>query len=110
MADYLLLSRKQELPPAGILGVSLEEKNGECRVRSLSPNGAGEKGGLTRGDVLVEIDGQTVKRISDVHLALWDRKPGDRVRVSVRRMRHFGAVTVRTLEIELTAPGKPQGD
>ena len=110
MADYLLLSRKQELPPAGILGVSLEEKNGECRIRSLSPNGAGEKAGLTRGDVLVEIDGQTVKRISDVHLALWDRKPGDRVRVSVRRVRHFGGVTVRNLEIELTAPGKPQRD
>jgi uncharacterized iron-regulated protein len=110
MADYLLLSRKQELPPPGILGVSLQEENGECRIRSLSPNGAGEKAGLTQGDVLVEIDGQTIKRIADLHLALWDRKPGDRVRVSVRRVRHFGGVTVRNLEIELTAPGKPQGD
>ena len=59
---------------------------------------------------MVEIDGQTIKRIADLHLALWDRKPGDRVRVSVRRVRHFGGVTVRNLEIELTAPGKPQGN
>jgi uncharacterized iron-regulated protein len=107
VADYLLLSKKQELPTAGILGISLEEKDGECRIRSLSEGGAGEKAGLKRGDVLVEIDGQTVKRIADMRLALWDRKPGDRVRVSVRRMRRFGAVTTRNFEIELAAPGKP---
>jgi S1-C subfamily serine protease len=57
--------------------------------------------------VLIEIDGQTVKRIADMRLALWDRKPGDRVRVSVRRMRHFGAVTALNFEVELAAPGKP---
>lgn len=34
IADYLLLSKKQELPAAGSLGVVLEEKGGECRVRS----------------------------------------------------------------------------
>jgi uncharacterized iron-regulated protein len=109
IADYLLLSKKQELPPAGILGVGLEEKDGECRIRSLSPGGAGEKAGLKREDVLVEIDGQMVKRIADTHLALWDRKPGDRVRVNVRRKRRFGAVTARNFEVELAAPDKPAG-
>ena len=53
------------------------------------------------------IDGQTVQRIADMRLALWDRKPGDRVRVSVRRMRRSGAVTVLNFEIELAAPDKP---
>jgi len=104
MADYLLLGKKQELPAAVILGISLEEKDGKCRIRSLSAGGAGAKAGLKRGDVLIEIDGQTVKRIADMRLALWDRKPGERVRVSVRRMRLFGAVTARSFEIEL-APG-----
>ena len=104
MADYLLLANKQELPAAGVLGISLDE-NGECRIRSLSPGGAGEKAGLKRGDVLVEIDGQTIKRIADVRLALWDSKPGDRVRVSVRRKRLFRAATARNFEIELAAPG-----
>ena len=103
MADYLLLSNRQKLPAAGVLGINLDE-DGECRIRSLSPGGAGEKAGLKRGDVLVEIDGQTIKRIADMRLALWDRNPGDRVRVSVRRKRPFGAVTARNFEIEL-APG-----
>lgn len=107
MADYLLLSRKQELPPAGTLGVSLEEKNGQCRVRSVNPGGAAERAGLMRGDVLVEIDGQPVNRIADVRLALWDRKPGERVRAAVRRMRRFGAASARNIEVELMAQSKP---
>jgi uncharacterized iron-regulated protein len=115
MADYLLLGKKQELPPAGILGVSLEEKDGECRIRSLTAGGAGEKAGLKRGDVVTEIDGQAVKKIADTRLALWDKKPGDRVQVSVRRMRRLGAAAARKFEIELgnragssgQAPGKP---
>jgi uncharacterized iron-regulated protein len=107
MADYLLLSGKQELPPAGLLGVSMEEKDGGCRVRSLSPGGAAEKAGLKRGDVLVEIEGQTIKRIADTRLVLWDRKPGDRVRVSVNRKSGLGGASERNFEIDLTAKGKP---
>ena len=104
MADYLLLSNKQELPAAGVLGISLDE-DGECRIRSLSPTGSGARAGLKRGDVLVEIDGQTIKGIADLHLALWDKKPGDRVRVSVRRKRRFRAAAVRNFEIELAGAG-----
>ncbi len=106
MADYLLLSTRQELPAAGVLGVNLEEKDGEARIRSLSPGGAAEKAGLKRGDVLAEIDGQPVKTIADLRLALWDKKPGDRVPVSMRRGRRIGAATRRTFEVELTAPGQ----
>jgi uncharacterized iron-regulated protein len=106
IADYILLSKKQELPAAGVLGVSLEEKDGECRIRSLSPGGAGEKAGLKRGDVLIAIDSQKVTTIADTRLALWDKKPGDRVRVSVRRKRHFGAVTERNYDVELAAARK----
>jgi uncharacterized iron-regulated protein len=101
MADYLLLSEKQDLRPAGVLGVSLEDKDGECRIRSLTPGGAAEKAGLGKGDVLVQIDGQPVKTTADTRLALWDKKPGERVRISVRHGRR-----ARDFEIELRAPGK----
>jgi uncharacterized iron-regulated protein len=103
MADYLLLSKEQELPAAGILGISLEERDGNSRIRSLNPKGAGEKAGLKRGDVLVDIDGQTVNRIADMHLALWDKKPGDHVRVRVRRKGRFGVGPERSFEVELAA-------
>jgi uncharacterized iron-regulated protein len=85
IADYILLSSKQELPPAGVLGVNLKDRDGECQVSSATPGGAAEKAGIERGDVLVAIDGQPVRSAADVRLALWDKKPEDRVRVSVRR-------------------------
>src|SRR5579871_577842 len=99
VADYVLFSQKEELPPAGLLGVSLEERDGECRIRSLSPGGAAEKAGLKKGDVLVEIEGQAVKKIADTRLVLWDKKPGDRVKISVRQERHFGSAGTRPFEI-----------
>ena len=103
IGDYLLLGMKQELPPGGVLGISLEEKDGECRIRSLNPGEPGEKAGLKKGDVLTEIDGQKIDKTADVRLALWDKKPGDRVRVSVRRKGH-PRETPRTIDIELAAP------
>lgn len=109
MANYLLLSKKQELPPAGILGINLEEKRGECRIGSLHPGGAAEKAGLRKGDVLLAIDGQTIHTIAHVRLALWDKRPGDHVRVNVRRRRLFRAASALGLEVELAAATKPAG-
>jgi uncharacterized iron-regulated protein len=104
IADYLLLSEKRALPPAGILGVDLEEKNAECRIKSLSPGGAAEKAGLKKGDVLLAVDGQNVKTTADVRLVLWDKKPGDRVRIKLRR-KH----AEREVEVELGAAGPALG-
>jgi uncharacterized iron-regulated protein len=85
IADYILLSKKQDLPPAGVLGARLEDQNGECRVRTLVAGGAAEKAGVKRGDVFVDVDGQPVKTAADVRIALWNKKPGDRVRITMRR-------------------------
>jgi hypothetical protein len=109
MADFLLLTKEKELPPVGVLGVSLEEKDGECRIRSLNPGEAADKAGLKRGDVFITIDDQIVKSAADVRLALWDKKPADRVRVSLRRKPRVGAATTRNFDVELAAPGKPKG-
>ncbi|HUK42447.1 MAG TPA: PDZ domain-containing protein [Candidatus Acidoferrales bacterium] len=106
VADYILLSKPEELPPAGVLGASLEEKGGECRIRSLVPGGAAEKAGLKRNDVLVEIEGQKVSTVADMRLILWDKKPGDRLQVRVKRTRRFGAAETHSFEVELTASGK----
>jgi len=108
MATYLVLSQKQDLPPAGSLDARLEEKNGECRIGSVVADGAGEKAGLRKGDVLAEIDGQSVKTVADARVALWDRKPGDLVRVEVRRKRFLRAAALLHFDVRLAAPPKPQ--
>lgn len=104
MADYLLLSEKRDLPPAGVLGVSLQEKNGEASIGLLSPGGAAQKAGLKKGDVLVSIDGQPVKTTADIRLAIWNKAPGDRVRVKVRPKHRFGSGSDQDIEITLAAP------
>jgi predicted metalloprotease with PDZ domain len=106
MADYLLLSKRQDLPPAGVLGVNLNDKDGNCRVGSLTPGGAGGKAGLRKGDMIVAIDGQTVKTSADARLALWEKKPGDRVRVEVRREGRLRGVTSLDFTVELAAQPK----
>ena len=104
MADYLLLSKKQELPPAGVLGIRMEEEDGTCRIRSVSPGGAAGQAGLREGDVLLQLDGQPVSTIGDARLALWKKRPGDRVQVQVRRKRLFWT-SERDFEVELAAAG-----
>jgi uncharacterized iron-regulated protein len=85
IADYILLSSRQALPPAGVLGVSLKERDSECWVNAATPGSAAANAGIERGDVLLAIDRQPVKSPADVRLALWDKKPGDQVRVRVQR-------------------------
>jgi uncharacterized iron-regulated protein len=106
IADYILISNKEQLPPAGTLGASLQEEGGECRIRSLDPAGAAEKAGLKRGDAFADVDGQPVKTVGDVRLALWDKKPGQRVLVRIRRGRRLGANAEHEFEVELGAPTK----
>ena len=104
IADYILLSSKQDLPPAGVLGVSLKDQDGECSVSSATPGSAAQKAGIERGDVLLAIAGRTVASAADVKLALWDKKPEDRVRVSIRRKHR----PERDIEVVLTvAPRHP---
>jgi len=96
VADFIVLSARQKLPPAGVLGARLEDGRGECRIASVVAEGAAQQSGLKSGDVLVEVEGEAIKTAADVRLALWEKKPGDRVKVRTRRGRR-----VREVEIEL---------
>lgn len=101
IANYLVLSEKQNLPPAGVLGVNLEEKKGECRIASLTMGGAAQKAGLRKKDVLVSIDGQSIKTVADARLALWNKKPGEIVRLAVRRKRFLRSAAVLNFNVKL---------
>lgn len=107
IADYVLLSKEEKLPPAGVLGANLKEEGGECRVQSLLPSGPAEKAGIKLDDVLVDVDGHPIKTPTDVRFVLWDKKPGDRVRIRVRHRHRFGKLEENNFEVELTAAPGP---
>jgi C-terminal processing protease CtpA/Prc len=100
MANYVLFSKKQVLPPDGLLGVRLEERDGDC-IRTVLSGGAAAKAGLKKSAVIIDIDGHPVRKIADTRLALWDKGPGEMVGVSIRgspaaKTEHFEVILAST--------------
>ncbi len=84
-ADFMLLSDEIHLPPAGTLGVLLEPASEGLRIVSFANDSAARAMGLEAGDRIVTLNGEPVKDLADVRLLLWDKRPGDRVGVGVKR-------------------------
>jgi S1-C subfamily serine protease len=85
IADYVLLGKDVSLPPAGVLGVRMEQAAGGVRIASFASDSPAEAAGLERDDVLISVDGEKIASPADVRAALWDKKPGDRVTVEAQR-------------------------
>jgi len=101
VADFLLTSRDQTLPPAGRLGVGIDVRDGRVLVASLEPTGGAREAGVREGDQIVALDGNAVERFADVRLALWERAVGDQATIEVVRSRWFGADERLTLQVTL---------
>lgn len=71
-------------------------------VQRIEPGSAAEAAKVQVGDVLVEVDGQSIAAVSDVRDALSDRSKGDAVDVVVVRKKKR-----KTLKATLTAEAGP---
>lgn len=85
VADYIVLSAEQALPPAARLGVMLDSADGAVVVRALSEDSALKAAGVEAGDVILAIDDTPTPDFTALKMALIDRAPGDTVRLSYRR-------------------------
>ena len=103
LADFLLFPREQALPPGGRLGALLDAQGEHVSVASCAPDTPCQAVGLKAGDRLLSIDGQAIAGMADVKLALWDKQPGERVRLEVRRKRWILPRKTLTLDVELQA-------
>ncbi len=65
----------------------------EVRVNSLAPNGPAMEAGLDRGDIIGAIDGKALA-LSEIDAMLATKKPGDTVRLTVRRLREVIEIPV----------------
>ncbi len=101
LADFLLFPEVQSLPPAGRLGAMLDEQGDRLSVAACEPDSPCQVVGLKPGDRLVSIDGQTITGLTDLKLALWDKQPGDRVTLGVRRKRWIFPRKALTVDVEL---------
>ncbi|MBI4600503.1 MAG: trypsin-like peptidase domain-containing protein [Planctomycetes bacterium] len=72
----------------GFLGVQCDrERPGEqgARVTRIVDGGAAAKAGIEAGDVLLEIDGESLHDFDHLRRLVFHRRPGDKVRVKVLR-------------------------
>jgi len=101
LADYLLLPAEQPLPPAGKMGALLEEADDALKVDACFDNSPCATAGIKAGDRILSIDGETINNQADLHLALWDKLPGDTISIDILRKHWFTAGKTMTFEITL---------
>ncbi len=84
-ADYRLRTAEVELAPPGRLGVMIESTAGGVVIRSVAEGSGAGAAGLVAGDRLLAVAGRSVETFDDVKIALWDKRPGETVRVRAER-------------------------
>jgi len=104
MADFFLFPPMIQPPFSAKLGVILNDEDNRVVLKKVMHNSIAQKSGLKSGDLLLSFDGEPVKDISDLKLALFFKKEGDTARIKIKRIKRFA----RDKVLELTVgPFKP---
>ena len=72
-------------PGQAYLGVLPDETAPDCRISEVFPKSPAEKAGLQAGDLITSFDGQKVANFGELMLKIAGHKPGDEVRIEVKR-------------------------
>ena len=101
LADFLLLPQKRVLPAAGKFGALLAEQDGKLKVDVCLSGSPCEAAGIRQGDQVVSVNGEPVVDMADLRELTWDKKPGDKVTLEIRRTRWFVQPQELSYELEL---------
>ena len=101
LADFLLLPQKRALPAAGKFGALLVEQDGKLNVEACLAGSPCESAGIRPGDQVVSVNGRPIEDMADLREVTWDKRPGDRVTLEIRRGRWFGQPRELSYELEL---------
>jgi uncharacterized iron-regulated protein len=100
VGDYMVYAADMALPPHGLMGINLEQTDTGVKVQDLDPDGAANKAGVEKDDLIHSINGQAIKTIEDIKLLLMDASPGDEVKLVLLRTSFLG----KDEELELVFP------
>ncbi len=85
VGDFMVYAADMSLSARGLMGISLEQTDDGVKAQDLDPDGAASKAGVEKGDLILSINGQGIKKIEDIKLLLLDASPGDKVSLKLRR-------------------------
>jgi putative serine protease PepD len=83
--DPPLKEEAKPTPAHGFLGVRQDPQEQECVVGEIVPRSPAEKAGLRPGDVITKADDKDIDGFDDLLKFLQATKPGDKVRLTVKR-------------------------
>ncbi len=87
MADLFVFPGHIQAPFSAKLGVYLDETDEGLVVKQVSPGSPADKGGVKKGDLLLEFDSRKVPDITELKLALLKKDEGDYAILKVKRSR-----------------------
>jgi len=86
VADFILAtSGGIALTNTGKLGISVDDSSKEVVITQLGSTGAAKATGIKVGDRLIALDGIKISSFPEIKAIMFDKNPGDVVRVTVRR-------------------------
>ncbi len=100
-ADYVLYPKPEQLPKPGLIGVMLGPAPQGMAVEAFAENSAAREAGLLKNDQIVQLNDRKIHQFGDIRLALWKRKPGEKVRVGILRDLPGKPAQRLNLEVEL---------
>ncbi len=100
VGTYVLFPEPLNPPYTAKLGVIVKEADGVVHVDDFSTDSPASQAGIREGDIISSIDGGKIEALSDMKIALFDKKPGQTISVKVVRKNFF--LGKRILEFYLT--------
>ena len=100
IADYQLMTvGNMELPKAGKLGVAILSGADSVYVTAFTPGSAARDAGIKIGDHILALNDKKVAGMAELKAMMFDKKPGDQIRVEVLRSDALG--TKKELQFEM---------
>ncbi|QOY88804.1 trypsin-like peptidase domain-containing protein [Paludibaculum fermentans] len=87
----------EAITPALASGLGLDRDSGVI-LSDVAPHGAADAAGLQPGDVLISIDGKPIREVRDLALTVFQRSPGDELKIVFQRGKEEMTKTVAVLE------------
>lgn len=81
----ILESEALEGPRRAWVGFYPQGHEGGVAISGIVPGGPAEKAGLTRGDLILSVDGEPVSSLRELYRALWRKGPGDSLGMQILR-------------------------
>jgi len=101
MGDYVLFPKSLDLPPAGKMGIWMEDGREGVSVTRVSENSPAAAADIRAGDLLLAVDDEAVRDMADVKVIMLDKGRGEAVSVKISRQGWFGSRSDRLLWLTL---------